>query len=244
MLKTEDFSKQFKEAVQRPVDKTLIKERVWKPGQKLKYISGSTAIDLLNALTYEWSWIIKKEFVQESVPFRRRDWAPDKPSVPQAPVAHVLGALTVYIRDENGNRIPITKEAYGNKPIVGGQDDQKDIFKAAATDALKKACSMFGIGAELYRDEPEQIFWENNLMYSIWDNKDLHNKYSEEFKYLDELKTQLNATNANINDTLSNFIQNKKDIRMLTEEEFLQFIDFLKKTIWPGPKNPNEEVER
>lgn len=75
-------------------------------------------------------------------------------------MAHVRGNLTVPIVQEDGTVVMITKSGFGSKTVLGGQADQEHIFKAAATDALKKAASLFGIGAQLYRDEDEQAFFE------------------------------------------------------------------------------------
>lgn len=126
-------------------------------GTKLSYIEGNIVIDLLNtAFNYQWSFeIVEKEIVpslpKAMVKWENRKRVPDldengkQKYQPQPPVAQVLGRLTVP-----GLGI---REQYGSKVIIGGATEQEHTFKSAATDALKKCASLFGIGAELYRDD-------------------------------------------------------------------------------------------
>lgn len=67
---------------------------------------------------------------------------------PQPPVAHVLLELVIPGLG--------TRSAWGSKTVLGGASEQESIYKAAATDALKKAASLFGFALELYDDEEEK----------------------------------------------------------------------------------------
>lgn len=142
--------------IKRPLEKSWIKERT-QGKAKLSYIGGNTVINLLNeAFDYAWSFEIVSEEVVESLPKPMfSGWGNNRKPVldsngnqkmePQAPVAKVLGRLTVP-----GFGV---KEQYGSKVIIGGASEQESCFKAASTDALKKCATLFGIGIQLYEDD-------------------------------------------------------------------------------------------
>jgi recombination DNA repair RAD52 pathway protein len=167
------ISKEIKDAIIAPIPDALIKQREGGGKKMLSYLSGSTITDMLNnAFGYMWSWEVKKEWIEQSEPSINR-WVNGKKendpnkwiSEAQGPVAHVLGTITVYLK--NGNSplpITISKDGFGSKSVLGKQNDQESVFKAAGTDALKKAASLFGIGLELYRDEDESAYF-NEINY-------------------------------------------------------------------------------
>ena len=166
------ISKEIKDRLTSPIPGALIKERKGGGQKMLSYISGSTVIDMLNAtFGYMWSWQVTKEWTKDSIDSVNKwkdkklqadpaNWTVEE----QGPVAHVKGILTVHLTGENGQIIEIKKEGFGSKSILGKQNDQESIFKAAGTDALKKAASLLGIGLELYRDEDEQAYF-NEVSY-------------------------------------------------------------------------------
>ncbi|BCO16098.1 hypothetical protein_gp045 [Bacillus phage vB_BceM_WH1] len=141
-----------------PLDPSWIKTREVQK-TKLSYIEGSTVIDLLNtAFNYQWSFEIIDKEVVASLPKAMTEWDNKKKRKvpvtdndgnqvyqPQPPVINVTGRLTV---PGLGFR-----EQYGSKIIIGGATEQEHALKSAATDALKKCASLFGVAAELYRDE-------------------------------------------------------------------------------------------
>lgn len=188
-----------------PIPPSLIKERKGGGNMMLSYISGSTVTDLLNsAFGYMWNWTVKKEWIQESQPyFNQYSKSPDKVVNPangkmgaweeQGPVAHVLGTLEVFISTEEGQIISIKKDGYGSKSILGKQNDQESVFKAAGTDALKKAASLLGVGLELYRDEEEQSFFDEMNYEDPW-TEDVIAKHEESLAIYNEYidKYQLN----------------------------------------------------
>lgn len=176
------FPKKAKDVIVRPIPDQLIKQRPGGGGKSLSYLSGNTVVDLLNeAFGYLWSWEQTEQWVQKSEPKFNPKY--DKEPVPQGPVAHVKGRLTVHIPQEDGSILNITKTGYGSKAIMGTQMDQESIFKAAGTDALKKAASLFGIGLELYRDEDEQMFFDEINYEDPWTDEMLK-KYEEERNYI------------------------------------------------------------
>jgi len=117
-----------KEALVRPFPENLIKTRKGAFGNRLSYVEGSHYIARLNdALNFEWSF----EIVEHHVKGREMV---------------VLGKLTA------GN---VSKMAFGGSPITMSRESgeivsQADDLKSAATDALKKACSLLGVGLHLY----------------------------------------------------------------------------------------------
>lgn len=190
-----------------PIPDSLIKKRKGGGNMMLSYISGSTVTDLLNsAFGYMWSWTVKKEWIQESQPFfNQYSQVADKVVNPangkmgvwekQGPVAHVLGTLEVFIATDDDKIISIKKDGYGSKSILGKQNDQESIFKAAGTDALKKAASLLGIGLELYRDEEEQAYFDQISYENPWTDEviakheealSIYNSYVEDCRLSDE----------------------------------------------------------
>lgn len=174
--------------LQEPIPATLIQERE-QGRQKLSYISGSTVIDYLNrAFGYlGWDWVVIKEWLQESQPKFNPKY--DKEPQPQAPVAHVLGMLTVYATDENGKEVVRKRNGYGSKVVVGGASEQDSIFKAAGTDALKKAASLFGIGAQLYRSQEEQDYFDEVTYEDPWTDEVLAETKADR-EYLHKVKEE------------------------------------------------------
>lgn len=165
---TIQFPKKAKEIITSPIPRDLIKT---KPGKAAAdYISGSTVTDYLNqAFGYLWSFEVNRAWVEEGVAKFNPKY--DKEPVPQGPVAHVQGRLTVFIPNEDGTMFQISKEQFGSKAVIGGQMDQEHIFKSAGTDALKKCASLFGIGLELYRDDNEQAYFDDMNYESPWSDE-------------------------------------------------------------------------
>ena len=200
--------KEVKDAIVAPVPDNLIKQREGGGKKMLSYLSGSTITDMLNnAFGYMWSWEIKKEWIQDSQPyFNSYSKMPEdqKTTNPanmkvgyweeQLPVAHVLGTLTVYLKSGPGV-VTIKKDGYGSKSILGKQNDQESIFKAAGTDALKKAASLLGIGLELYRDEDEANYfyelnyedpWTDEALEKCAEDVAFIKKYREDYQVSEE----------------------------------------------------------
>jgi hypothetical protein len=156
-----------------------------------------------------WSWRVDKQWIEESQPyFNKYSKNPEKVNYngqqgawdAQGPVAHVLGTLTVYVK--NGPQtISIDKAGFGSKSILGKQNDQESIFKAAGTDALKKAASLLGIGLELYRDEDEQAYFYEMNYEDPWTDEAKADK-AEELAYMKQYITDYQVDD----ETLSNWI--------------------------------------
>lgn len=190
-LKQINISKDIRKKITTPIPDYLIQERDGGGGMKLSYLSGSTITDMLNNyFGYSWNWEVKQFWIQESQPAYNKyvngkytkdssQWTLD----PQGPVAHVLGTLTVQMTDEEGKMFTISKDGFGSKSVLGKQNDQESIFKAAGTDALKKAASLLGIGLELYRKEDEQYYFDEMNYENPWTEEEL-TKYAKEWKFI------------------------------------------------------------
>jgi len=122
------------EILNRPFPNELIKQRPGTHGKMLDYVEGAEYIRRLNeAFGPFWDFSIVEHFtLDEDIVVR--------------------GLLHVEL---NG-RI-IKKEAFGGSQVKKMRNSGKiialaDDYKSAATDALKKACSLLGIGLHLYSD--------------------------------------------------------------------------------------------
>lgn len=229
MVTALQFPVKAKEVITRTLPDQLIKQREGGGKKILSYVSGSTVIDLLNeAFGYLWSWDVVEQFVQESQPkFNPRY---DKEPQPQGPVAHVRGNLTVPIVQEDGTVVMITKSGFGSKTVLGGQADQEHIFKAAATDALKKAASLFGIGAQLYRDEDEQAFFEAINYEDPWTDE-LLVKFQPERDYIKKIMEENKATAEDIGEIIAEWSKGAlTSIQDLTPDNMADFVSYLRST--------------
>lgn len=124
-----------RELLEQEFDKALIKKRKGRSGKSLSYIAAPSVIKRLNdAFEHNWSFRIVewKEMSGEAV---------------------VLGELTAE---------GITKQQFGNSTLTVKKDSGElvsigDDLKSAASDAVKKCATLFGIGLHLYGEvEQEQ----------------------------------------------------------------------------------------
>jgi len=141
---TEGYKEKAREVIKRPIPKHLIKQRDGGFGKKLDYIEGDTVIELLDeAFGAEgWSFQIVGKYIVQSVPkFNKKTNQMEE----QPPYVEVHGRLIVP-----GFGV---REQFGTKTLIGGASEQEGASKAAATDALKKCATLFGIGLELYGDK-------------------------------------------------------------------------------------------
>lgn len=219
------FPKSAKEVITRPISESLIKV---KPGKGANsYISGSTVIDHLNeAFGYLWTFESLEQWIQQSEDKFNPKY--DKEPQPQGPVAHVKGRLTAFLPQEDGTILTIKKEQYGSKTVIGGQSDQESVFKAAATDAMKKCASLFGIGLELYRDEDEQAFFDEMNYEDPWTDeaKEQHKanlEYVREFIKVNEFESV-----EDLAPYLSQFSDDEFDnFSFIVPDNIQSFVDYL-----------------
>ena len=120
--------------LEQPFNPSLIKTRRGAFGQTLSYVEGAEYIRRLNeAFAGEWSFEIVSHRVFDGEVL-------------------VIGKLMAG---------GIVKTAFGGSAVTTNREtgepiSMADDFKAAATDSLKKACSLFGIGLSLYTNGKEE----------------------------------------------------------------------------------------
>lgn len=164
------------------------KKPTYGSGDGLSYIPGNYVNEILDNVfgVGAWSFTVQNSWKEESVPFEKKDYKGNKPSVvmPQPPVANVLGRLTYLLypqKDTDNEDISkyepreFFKEAYGSQVFTGKADVQQSAFKAAGTDALKKCATLIGVGRELYSKEDISGFvnfrvWLSQLTANEWNN--------------------------------------------------------------------------
>lgn len=116
------------ETLTRPFDTSLIKCRKGNGGVNLHYVEGAEYIKRLNdAFEHDWSFELIEYTIKDTEVI-------------------VIGKLTAG---------GITKMAFGGSALTLAREtgtviSTADDLKAAATDALKKACSLWGLGLHLY----------------------------------------------------------------------------------------------
>lgn len=127
------FTEETISVIKRALPKEKIKQRPGGGGMTFDYITPATAIDLLNeAFGYSWSSRIVDKF---------RD----------GDIVIVAVELSVIDDCDQVSKL-VSKQQYGSCQITRGLG-VGEAYKGAASDALKKAATHFGIGLELYQED-------------------------------------------------------------------------------------------
>lgn len=202
-LKKINVNKEITDLINKKLPPQLIQKKPMggnKPS--LSYISGATVTDMLNAAfgIFGWSSTILEQWMEPGVPYLNK--YNGNTLEDQNPVAFVKIRLTVRLTDEHGNMVECYKEAFGSKAVVGKQSEQESTYKAAQTDALKKAASLFGIGLQLYRKEEEAQYFQELNISPTWTEENIE-KYKDEYEYI---KTIIDAGNEEYVDQCVAFI--------------------------------------
>lgn len=231
--------KRIKDKITRAIPPGLIKERDGGGGTMLSYISGSTVIDILNdTFDYEWDWIVDKEWQQDSQPkFNSYSKVPESEKVyykgkkgsweEQPPVIQVKGHLIVRFTDDNGKERSITKTGIGSKVLIGGASEQESAFKAAGTDALKKAASLLGIGAQLYRNEEEAMYFYELNHEDPWTKENLE-EYKEEREYIEKVIEDYELDENGLLQVLSDYEEDIYSFNDIIPDNIKKIVEFLK----------------
>jgi hypothetical protein len=125
-----------RQILEKPFDQNQIKQREGNFGKMLDYIEGHAVIQRLNdAFDADWSFnVVRHDILKET---------------DEVVVLGELKAGSVVKTQFRSSRITRASES---GEIVSLADD----LKAAATDALKKAATLLGVGLHLYRNDPPQ----------------------------------------------------------------------------------------
>ena len=113
-----------------------------------KYIPTPIITQKLNDIFgYVWSWEILGQWIEECRSFVNARG--EKQNNGESFYAVVHGRLSYPVVDNSGKITMFYKDAFGCKPVIGKVKIQSSSYKAAASDALKKAASLLGIGRDL-----------------------------------------------------------------------------------------------
>ena len=111
--------------------------------------------------------------------------------------------------------------------------EQESVLKSASTDALKKAASLFGIAAQLYRSPEEQKnFFKGQQQpkeeETLW-TEEVKQQLQPDFEYLEYCKNAYDMSDKELDDTVNDWSQGKlSGLGVMTPDEFKQFITFLR----------------
>lgn len=212
----------FLTVVSRPIPTNKIKQRE-QGGQKFDYISGETCISILNEATLNmgYDFVIKSETMVRSEPKALTQWnkvTKKKESVLDEDGNQKYEAQPPYVSVTAALTIPGfgTREQCGSSTLVGGASEQESGKKAAVTDALKKCCSLFGIGLQLYA--------KDTLAKDALTEEDI--------TLLKEFKVKNNITsNTQLNPLVREFLMNyKADYTYLSHCNTKPFVDWYYET--------------
>lgn len=144
-----EFTEQTIAALEKKFDKGDIKSRKGSFGKNLSYIEGHSVIERLNkAFGQMWSFVIKDHLIESG---------------------HLIvtGELIIPVYNNEGQLVDrLAKQAYGGKPLTKLKDPKPGVspyldlaadFKAASTDALKKAATLLGVGLDLYSSDEKEV---------------------------------------------------------------------------------------
>ena len=227
MLSIESLNEKLQNNLETPIPSQIIKTRRGSHGEDLKYISGRVVADILNhAFGYNWSWEVKNFWKEPSEPYYFKDDKKHENGLPQNPVIHCLGTLSVYLKDETGKTFVVKKDGFGSKTVVGAQSDQEDNYKAAATDAMKKAATLFGVAAQFYRTEPEQTYFE--VLNDPWEDEEIFEQYASERKFLKDFMERKKIDFETLNDEIKKWSEDRYDeLQSLPPKKFAEFVKYL-----------------
>ena len=200
--------------IEQEFDKSLIKTRKGRSGNRLSYIETPEYIKRLNlAFDYNWSFEIEEEKIESGF-------------------IVVRGKLVAE---------GIAKSQYGTSQITLSKDTGEvvaigDDFKAAASDALKKTASLFGIGLHLYNGSNGSNSGKNNGSNSSGGNGKADGKTNG--KGMD--KPSGNKGNGNVTKAQLSKIKSLRTGLGMSSDDVLDLIERMYNT--RDPKGLNKEM--
>ena len=206
----------FITVAKKEIPRELIKSRE-QGGQKFNYIDGSTCIDILNEATLNIGYDFKILDVTER---KAEDKAVKKWNRETKRMENVLDEEGKQVYEKQPPYVSVTASLYipgfgvreqcGSATLVGGTSEQENGRKGASTDAFKKCCSQFGIGAQLYTGKVEV---ENKLTENDW-------------KKIKKMNQELGITSSEeLEDLIQDFFMNyRANISYLMRCNYKQFI--------------------
>ena len=197
------------EEVLRHLGEATDRRQVRKDWSGNDYMNIAQVVTRLNlAFNYDWDWETIKFFEEKNVMF-----------------CH--GRLTCRLYDADGNVHVVKKEAVGGAKIEPKK--YSDIYKSAASYAMKKAASYLNIGLDLSMQEEERLFAiENNARaYSSW-SQEAKERHKEGWSFINALLESEVMTNDDINAYVNAWSSGSYlNLDMIPENEFDKFISSL-----------------
>lgn len=210
MLK--EISEKFVKTVNEPIDPALIRKNY--SGEK--YITGYTVVRLLNKLTNgAWDFTIDKEWVEKCT---------DKKG--DHDIYHMDITLNCYFDDGQGNKIKLSKPGTAGKVLEAGAKNASNIYKSLETLALRKAASYFGVGAELWLNEDETDYFEQDDLDPVWTDE-LLEQYKDVWSAIGEIQESCELSDDDMNTLASEWKTEYKSLDRIQPNDLSKFVDFL-----------------
>ena len=210
MLK--EISEEFVKGVNAPLDPTLIRKNYG--GEK--YITGYTVVRLLNKLTNgAWDFTIDKTWVEKCT---------DKKG--EHDIYHMDITLNCYFDDGHDGIIKLSKTGTAGKVLENGAKNASNIYKSLETLALRKAASYFGVGAELWLNENEVDYFEQEDIEPVWTDE-LLKEYEETWNAIGEIQDTCELNDEEMNDLVASWNPAYKSLDMIQPQDLVKFVDFL-----------------
>ena len=216
-----EIEKDLVKEVNRPLDPSLIRTNYG--GEK--YITGYTVVRMLNHLTNgAWSFDVDKVW-KESCTDKKGDHD----------VYHMDVTLHMYFDDGHGNVIDIKKPGTAGKILEAGAKNATNIYKSLLTLALRKAASYAGIGAELWLNEDESGYFEQQDFEPIW-TEELLGKYHTQWEAIDKIQKEYKFDDSDMSSFVAMWDENLSGLDEIPPERIDAFVSYLKKQLEDAKK--------
>lgn len=229
--------KDIAKVIYEPIPKELTRTRL-QGNQQLRYATAYVIVRLLNKAfgIGWWGFVPLKEWTEEAVPNKRGQ---------TGSCVHCLGELRLYHDNGDGKFDPLCYtpiQAYGSKVVLGGNQDNQNLYKIAETDALKKAASYVGIASELYLNE-EELSCLEDAYDDPWENEEVYKAHEPERQFIQKAIKEHNITAEEINALVKECFNDEiDDINSLLPDELTKFTAFFKEAV--KDLDPDEGAEK
>ena len=211
MLK--EISEEFVKGVNAPLDPSLIRKNYG--GEK--YITGYTVVRLLNKLTNgAWDFHIDKTWVEKCT---------DKKG--EHDIYHMDITLNCYFDNGHGETIMLSKTGTAGKALEAGAKNASNIYKSLETLALRKAASYFGVGAELWLNDDEVDYFEQE---DIW-TEELMAQYADAWEVINHIQQDKDLTEQDLDSLVELWNSDIKGLGAVPPEKIDSFAAFLKEQV-------------
>lgn len=210
--------------INEPIDPSLIRKNYG--GEK--YITGYTVVRLLNKITNgAWDFTIDDKWVEKCT---------DKKG--EHDIYHMTITLRCIFDDGMGNRIELKKPGTAGKVLENGAKNASNIYKSLETLCVRKAASYFGIGAELWLNDDEVDYFEQEGIEPIW-TEDLIAAHQSEWDALNKIQEECELSDDEINGLVQEWNDSYDQIDHIQPEDLAKFIQFLEDQLKGGDEEAN-----